>query len=714
MDMYRRASTGGWNDQHHGNNPTMNSPHEVFESVMPPNPGQFHGSRGLGGSNAPNHQPSHPANLGYTSNNVTMLHNPLGGTADVAVGSSQNTAHLDPNPERLTNAGFNAQHAPYSNYESVMSSLGHMSNATLSYGQASRMQNNGYAEREREMYAQFDMNMGRGLGFDELEELPDENSQWNEEVAEREFENKPEVIDVNDDDHNDRPIQETHASSLQSNQSTSRTSSRRTFRLQEWIEFHKPHPSHSSDNTAPNQLNKERKIYLEKVALLSHAIVSKIVSGLERSKQKDLSTILGNDADNGEHVEWEPRPSDVAVENIELTEFITISGDMKIEEVNFDVLSNFDWEDSFLREDQQQADIPLLCAVRKLLYEIFMEGKKYNIVSKNSHSAARERTGSDDGIMEMLRILSDGDNENESNDEEILARMRSNALPLPLCRFFVDLFMANETDCNITLRDVLSDLEQMIRLPNAFLYGIVTSRWELVFGNNYMFGRDKELAQLMEAVSRLEEGDSQKESILISGHAGIGKSRLVQEIRKTLKAKRFTFLRCKFEKTIHSEPFSVVTLGLDEFFMSTMPCFPQSDSFQKIRDGNQMECTCSNPSCPRKVIQQLYNREGLESMKKLCLWMPSFKRLSMESYPMHVDYLDNGNAQQQQGHVSEQDTDDLIRLLGVVLDMLASACPVVFFVDDVSRCILCFSCSRKNPHVTTLSFFSYNGLTCPP
>ena len=86
----------------------------------------------------------------------------------------------------------------------------------------------------------------------------------------------------------------------------------------------------------------------------------------------------------------------------------------------------------------------------------------------------------------------------------------------------------------------------------------------------------------------------------------------------------------------------------------------------------------------------------------------------MESYPMHVDYLDNGNAQQQQGHVSEQDTDDLIRLLGVVLDMLASACPVVFFVDDVSRCILCFSCSRKNPHVTTLSFFSYNGLTCPP
>lgn len=604
----------------------------------------------------------------------------------MAVGTSQNTAHLDPNPERLINAGFNAQHAPYSNYESVMSSLGQMPN-TLSYGQASRMQNNGYAEREREMYAQFDMNMGRGLGFDELEELPNENSQWNEEVAEREFENKPEVIDVDDDDgcdnNNIRPTQEMHASSPQTNRSTSGTSSRRSYRLQEWIELHKPPPPHSSDDATAPQLTAERKIYLERVTQLSHAILSKIVSGLERSKQEDLST-TGNDVDNGGNVEWEPRPSDIAVENIGLIEVTTISGDMKIEEVNFDVLSNFDWEDSLLREDQHQGDLPLLSALRMLLYELYMEEKKYDADFMSSNVVSKERTGSDDGMMEMLHILMDGGDENEDNNEKLLARMRSIALPLPLCRFLTDLFMANETNCNITLRDVLSDLEQMIRLPYAFLYGMVTSRWELVFGKNYMFGRENELAQLMEAVSRLEQGDSQKEAILISGHAGIGKSRLVQEIRKTVKAKGFTFLRCKFEKTIHSEPLSVVALGLDEFFMSTMPCFPQSDSFQKIGDINQMECTCSNPQCPRKVIQQLYNRGGLESMKKLCLWMPSFKRLAIESYPMHVDYLDDGNAQHQ-WQVSEQDTHDLIRLLGIMLDVLASACPVAFFVDDVSH-----------------------------
>jgi hypothetical protein len=60
--------------------------------------------------------------------------------------------------------------------------------------------------------------------------------------------------------------------------------------------------------------------------------------------------------------------------------------------------------------------------------------------------------------------------------------------------------------------------------------------------------------------------------------------------------------------------------------------------------------------------------------------MPGLKRLVKESYPMHAGYLDDVVDQQQ----SEQAIQELIHLLGSLLDVVASVCPVLFFVDDVS------------------------------
>jgi predicted ATPase len=235
----------------------------------------------------------------------------------------------------------------------------------------------------------------------------------------------------------------------------------------------------------------------------------------------------------------------------------------------------------------------------------------------------------------------------------------------------------------MTLTDVLVDLRQMMESPHAFLYGSITSRWELVFGNNHMFGRKDEMDAVMNACCKVEEVDSPTAAILISGHAGAGKSRFVQEVRKSLKGRGWTFLRCKFEKAIASEPLSVIALGLDEFFVSTMPCF-SSNSFMD-NGGSGVECTCSKQSCPRRIIRELNrnDRVGLDGIRSLSQWMPSLKRLVKEAYPMHAEYLEGGFEHQGQG-MPEQEVENLIQLLGVLLEILASACPVLFFVDDVS------------------------------
>jgi hypothetical protein len=726
-----------------------------FPSVhMPPTPGNFHnlGTSGIhslgnpmdmmhnsnrtnllmninGGNPLTNPAgvPINPliANNNSMNTNIT-LRNPLGVANGTSIGSSHNTAHLDPNPERVlaTAPGMNSSHVPYSNYESIMSRLGHFQNS-MSYGQASRMSSAGYVDREREMYQQFgrekfhldddDDDDGNTLGFsepDESQEIIGEQQQQQQQqiggvngfgegfddIRQEEFEKEVVIQDDNDvvdvDAFQDEvsvqtypPLQSQSATFLAATTDTlttgapSRQGSRRTLSLKEWMELHKPRDCAAS--------SPKHKVYIEKVTHLSYAIVTEIMKGLQR-KQNRQQGGGGTDGAFDLNEDWEPRVSDIAMEKISVTECVVddTAGGMKIEDIDFDVIANFDWDDSLWDENLNE-DVGLLRAMGKLMYVLYMQGEDFPVGAvEKKQRPVRERADSKDSnndILEVLRILADNEEtgnetENEEENDLLFYKLRAAALPLPLCRLMCDIFKQPGGSSIMTMVDLWSELEQMTELPKAFLHGTVTSRWELVFGNNQMFGRKKEMDQLMDAASRVEQDDVKKEALLITGHAGAGKSRLVQEIRKPLKARGWTFLRCKFEKLIQSEPLSVVALGLDEFFMSTMPCFPNTDSFSPIDTDTGVECTCSKPSCPRKVIQELNSLLGLDGMKTLCRWMPGLKRLVKESYPVHADYLDDVVDHQ----LSEQAIQELIRLLGSLLDVVASACPVLFFVDDVS------------------------------
>jgi hypothetical protein len=97
------------------------------------------------------------------------------------------------------------------------------------------------------------------------------------------------------------------------------------------------------------------------------------------------------------------------------------------------------------------------------------------------------------------------------------------------------------------------------------------------------------------------------------------------------------------------------------------------------------DCNCFDHSCQRKIIRELENLVGLDAIRTLSQWMPSLRKSAKESYPAHIHYFDDGFAQrQQQQQITEQEVQRLIRLLGLLLELVASACPVLFFVDDVS------------------------------
>lgn len=71
-----------------------------------------------------------------------------------------------------------------------------------------------------------------------------------------------------------------------------------------------------------------------------------------------------------------------------------------------------------------------------------------------------------------------------------------------------------------------------------------------------LFGRDEEIARLLESFDRAAQGDNAV--FLVSGKPGIGKSALIQEIQKPILAAKGYFISGKFDQFRRDEPYSAV------------------------------------------------------------------------------------------------------------------------------------------------------------
>ncbi|KAL7463497.1 hypothetical protein ACHAXS_003866 [Conticribra weissflogii] len=151
--------------------------------------------------------------------------------------------------------------------------------------------------------------------------------------------------------------------------------------------------------------------------------------------------------------------------------------------------------------------------------------------------------------------------------------LRRKSLPTSICRLVADLLecgMHNE-GMFLSLGDVLSELMQIMNEPEIFVHeenniGHVT----LDFDENNLYGRNDTLTTLIQAALTaplLSESDMSS-VVLIGGHPGAGKSRLVNTIKEPIRKRGWHFLDCKFDRLSQNQPLSTISSSFDDFFRS--------------------------------------------------------------------------------------------------------------------------------------------------
>lgn len=78
-----------------------------------------------------------------------------------------------------------------------------------------------------------------------------------------------------------------------------------------------------------------------------------------------------------------------------------------------------------------------------------------------------------------------------------------------------------------------------------------------------LYGRSKEIAQLLEAYARASQ--SQSELVLVAGYSGIGKSALIHEVHKPIAKNRGQFIQGKFDQFKRNIPYSAVIQAFQGF-----------------------------------------------------------------------------------------------------------------------------------------------------
>jgi hypothetical protein len=185
-------------------------------------------------------------------------------------------------------------------------------------------------------------------------------------------------------------------------------------------------------------------------------------------------------------------------------------------------------------------------------------------VSPEGASANEEED--EDEILDMFRK-----HYRVAESEEIkvgghVSAMLDVGIPLPMVRFISDLLgdehggMFRSDRAFASFDDVLSDLKQMMVNPDRFLHGSSSDRWKIVFDDK-LYGRDAATKALMIAADRVtcDREDAlddryarltgkKSEVVMVSGHSGAGKSRLVRVGGACLEMGGWLFLRCKFDR----------------------------------------------------------------------------------------------------------------------------------------------------------------------
>jgi predicted ATPase/GAF domain-containing protein/HPt (histidine-containing phosphotransfer) domain-containing protein len=138
-------------------------------------------------------------------------------------------------------------------------------------------------------------------------------------------------------------------------------------------------------------------------------------------------------------------------------------------------------------------------------------------------------------------------------------RLFNPAIPQVLANIVLKLLEKDIEDRYQSAHGIIADLKECLRRYNEFgtidSFEIgrndVSQKFELP---QKLYGREKELSQLLEAFHRTAQGAS--EVVMVSGFSGIGKSVLINEVRKPLIERNGIFVKGKFDQFSKNIPYS--------------------------------------------------------------------------------------------------------------------------------------------------------------
>jgi predicted ATPase/serine/threonine protein kinase/class 3 adenylate cyclase len=133
--------------------------------------------------------------------------------------------------------------------------------------------------------------------------------------------------------------------------------------------------------------------------------------------------------------------------------------------------------------------------------------------------------------------------------------------PVPLSDLIMKLMAKNAEDRYQSARGLSADLAECARQLSengnidSFTLGDldISDRFQIP---RKLYGRDQQVEQLLEAFSRVSQG--YKEMLLVLGHAGVGKTSLVQEVYKPITRRRGYFITGKFDQYKRDIPYGAL------------------------------------------------------------------------------------------------------------------------------------------------------------
>lgn len=287
--------------------------------------------------------------------------------------------------------------------------------------------------------------------------------------------------------------------------------------LRDWIAFNKRNMCDMS----------ERRLYYERCVRLLNSLVLKIIVSVMKQDKSGLE------------MEVAFPPKLMTVDNIMVRQ-----SDIE-KEVAFYV-RNESVQDSNIRVNKYAA----MKAVGCVAYELLTRGHGPPISSFMRSMADSDRlslslddhNGAADDQLDRVK------RRRAQQSGGITTAMLSAGVPYPLCRFTLDLIGGEDgqlfrTDNSFeSFNDVLTDMDQMMNNPDAFIHQSLEDQWNLAIGDK-MHGRQSEMNIIMDVATKVTgtfaKSDALFEAltlsmpkkqhiVLITGEPGSGKSRLVR------------------------------------------------------------------------------------------------------------------------------------------------------------------------------------------